>query len=193
MPPIISQDLLADEVDNTPQHPSSDPGPNLSGHVVWSKLELLPLAIVQPAGAPDRAIADLTALFVPALDLHDDPTAAERLLVLATAAKILLSRATQELVCEHLPPDVALRDLGEHHLKDLTRPEHVFQLVSPDLPAEFPPLTSLDAHHANLPVPSTPLVAREQAVVTTRELLGLPDVRLLTLTGADGSSSFRLS
>ena len=56
---------------------------------------------------------------------------------------MLISSSTRELVADELPPDVALRDLGEHRLKDLDRPEHLFQLVVGDLPADFPPLASL--------------------------------------------------
>src|SRR3712207_7917230 len=44
-----------------------------------------------------------------------------------------------------LPADVALMDLGERRLKDLFRPERVFQLMAPGLPSEFPPLSTLEA------------------------------------------------
>ncbi len=54
--------------------------------------------------------------------------------------QILLSHVTEELVCDQLPASVELRDVGEHRLKDLSRPEHVFQLVAPELQADFPPL-----------------------------------------------------
>jgi class 3 adenylate cyclase len=63
-----------------------------------------------------------------------------RLLVAGHGGQILLSLTAQELVRDRLPPGVALRDLGEHRLKDLIRPEQIFQLVAPDLPADFPPL-----------------------------------------------------
>ena len=35
--------------------------------------------------------------------------------------------------------------MGEHRLKDLKEPEHIFQLLAPDLPSEFPPLKTMDA------------------------------------------------
>ena len=60
-----------------------------------------------------------------------------------------------------LPAGAALRDLGEHRLKDLQRPERVSQLLHPDLPADFPPLRSLDALPHNLPRQATPFVGRE--------------------------------
>jgi class 3 adenylate cyclase len=63
-----------------------------------------------------------------------------RLLVAGHGGQTLLSLTTQELVRDDLPPGVALRDLGEHYLKDLIQPEQIFQLVATDLPADFPPL-----------------------------------------------------
>lgn len=63
-----------------------------------------------------------------------------RLLALGHGGQSLLSRATMELVRERLPAGVALLDLGTHQLRDLSHPEHIFQLLAPDLPAEFPPL-----------------------------------------------------
>src|SRR5229473_2655839 len=68
-----------------------------------------------------------------------------RLLEAGHGGQILLSLATQELARDHLPEESSLRDLGEHRLKDLTRPERVFQLLYPELPADFPPLATLDA------------------------------------------------
>jgi class 3 adenylate cyclase len=67
-----------------------------------------------------------------------------RLLAAGHGGQVLLSGATAELVQDHLPPEVHLRDLGTHQLKDLYRPERVFQLVTPDLPADFSPLRTAD-------------------------------------------------
>jgi class 3 adenylate cyclase len=50
-----------------------------------------------------------------------------RLRAAAHGGQVLLSRATQELVCDQLPPGVGLQDLGECRLRDLSRPERVFQ------------------------------------------------------------------
>ena len=58
-----------------------------------------------------------------------------RLLSAGHGGQVLLSLATQELVREHLPPEVALHSLGEHRLKDLSYPEQIYQLAAPDLPA----------------------------------------------------------
>ena len=67
-----------------------------------------------------------------------------RLLSAGHGGQILLSLATQELVRDQLPPTLALRDMGERRLKDLIRPERVYQLHSRDSAAEFPPLKTLD-------------------------------------------------
>src|SRR5829696_3495023 len=63
-----------------------------------------------------------------------------RILVLGHGGQILLSHATHNLVTDDLPPETTLRALGEYQLKDLSRPEQIFQLVSSDLPSDFPPL-----------------------------------------------------
>jgi class 3 adenylate cyclase len=51
----------------------------------------------------------------------------------------LLSAAHGGQVHDQLPAGMSLRDLGEHRLKDLFRPERVFQLLAPEMPVEFPP------------------------------------------------------
>jgi class 3 adenylate cyclase len=66
-----------------------------------------------------------------------------RLLAAGHGGQILVSGPTADLVQDYLPPAATLRDLGTHRLKDLLRPEHVFQLVAPDLPADYPPLATL--------------------------------------------------
>ena len=73
----------------------------------------------------------------------------------------------------------------EHRLKDLIRTEHIFQVTAPDLPAEFPPLVSLDAHPHNLPLQTTSLLGRDQEVQAVSSLLLRDDVRLVTLTAPE--------
>jgi hypothetical protein len=86
------------------------------------------------------------------LDVHR----AARLCAVGHGGQTLLSQTTRALVEYDLPAPVSLRDLGEHRLKDLQRPERIYQLVIPDLPADFPPLTTLDRRSPhNLPVQPT--------------------------------------
>jgi len=114
-----------------------------------------------------------------------------RLLGASHGGQIVLSRSTADLARETLPPEVTLRDLGERRLRDL-RPEPVYQLVAPDLPADFPPLKTLDHPH-NLPAQPTALIGREQAIATVCALLQRADVHLVTLTGPGGTGKTRLA
>lgn len=85
-----------------------------------------------------------------------------RVLSTGYGGQVLLSVAMVKLVCDSLPEGTSMQDLGEHALKDLLRPEHIFQLCCPGLPTDFPPLKSLSLHAHNLPVQPTPLVGWEQ-------------------------------
>ena len=126
------------------------------------------------------------------LDVHR----ASRICSAGHGGQVLISSATRELIAGDLPADVGLRDLGEHRLKDLDRPEHLFQLVVGDLPADFPPLASLSAGsgRANgLPPLPNRTIGRVDDVRAVVDRLGLDGVRLLTLTGAGGVGKTRLA
>src|SRR5438876_12112129 len=56
-----------------------------------------------------------------------------RLLSSGHGGQILLSRTTCDLIHSFLPTEAALKDLGEHRLRDLTLPETIFQLLHPGL------------------------------------------------------------
>jgi YVTN family beta-propeller protein len=70
---------------------------------------------------------------------------AARICSAAHGGQVLLSGATRELVEDALPDGVRVDDLGEHRLKDIDRPEHLFQLVGDGLDGEFPPLRTEDS------------------------------------------------
>ncbi|HSI15085.1 MAG TPA: adenylate/guanylate cyclase domain-containing protein [Chthoniobacter sp.] len=114
-----------------------------------------------------------------------------RILASAHGGQVLLSLPTEELVRDHLPPGVQLRALGEHRLRDLARPEHLFQLVTSDLPSQYPALRSLESVPNNLPVQLTSFIGRERELAEVKRLLG--STRLLTLTGSGGTGKTRLS
>ena len=116
-----------------------------------------------------------------------------RLTSTAHGAQVVVSSATAALVRDRLPVGAELRDLGEHRLKDLQRPERIFQLVAPGLSADFPPLRTLGDRRHNLPVQPTAFIGRQREVEAARELLRRPHARLLTLTGPGGVGKTRLS
>jgi len=101
------------------------------------------------------------------LDVHR----AARIAAAGHGGQVLLSQAARDLAESDLPAGAYPQDLGEHQLKDLQRPEHLYQLVLPDLPKSFPPLTSLDRARHNLPVQLTPLVGREEALQQVVDLV----------------------
>ncbi len=114
-----------------------------------------------------------------------------RLMGAGHGGQVLVSAAAWELVRDDLPDGVGLRDLGERRLKDLRRPERVFQLSGPGLAAEFPPLATLDARPHNLPVQVTSFVGRERETADLKRLLAT--ARLVTLTGIGGTGKTRLA
>ncbi len=114
-----------------------------------------------------------------------------RLLAVGHGGQVLASGVTSDLVQGDLPPQASLRDLGEHRLKDLSRPEQVYQLLAPDLPAEFPPLRSLNSLPNNLPLMVTSFVGRETEVAEIAALIAAN--RLVTLVGSGGIGKTRTS
>ncbi|HEY2508311.1 MAG TPA: adenylate/guanylate cyclase domain-containing protein [Streptosporangiaceae bacterium] len=118
---------------------------------------------------------------------------AARLEAAAHGGQVLVSGASAELLSGALPAGASLRDLGLHRLKDLGRPEQVFQLEAGFLPPDFPPLASLDNPELpnNLPSLLSPFVGREPELAEVGGLVR--QSRLVTLTGAGGSGKTRLA
>lgn len=116
-----------------------------------------------------------------------------RLEALAYGGQVLMSLVTAELIRDMLLPPAELKCLGKHRLKDLTRPEEVYQLVYPGLPEDFPPVKSLDSHPHNLPVQPGLLVGRQPEIeILSRKLLG-SRFRAVTVTGTGGMGKTRIS
>jgi predicted ATPase/class 3 adenylate cyclase len=114
-----------------------------------------------------------------------------RLLAIGHGGQVLLSADCTELLQGELPGDCSLRDLGVHRLKDLAQPERVYQLIAPDLVADFPALRSLYHLSNNLPAEVTSFVGREAEIAGVTVLVERH--RLVTLVGSGGVGKTRLS
>jgi predicted ATPase/class 3 adenylate cyclase len=112
-----------------------------------------------------------------------------RLLALGHGGQVLVSSATAEIVQDEMPAQSSLRDLGQHQLKDLARPEHVYELITDDLPSDFPSLRSLEAPRGNLPSQLTSFIGRESQVAEISALLS--KARLVTVVGTGGVGKTR--
>jgi predicted ATPase/class 3 adenylate cyclase len=123
------------------------------------------------------------------LDVHR----AARVAAVGYGGQVLLSESAAALVRDALPPGAALRDLGVHRLKDLGRPERIFQLQAAGLEGEFPPLRSLGspALPNNLPAQLATFIGRTRELAEVGALVACS--RLVTLTGAGGCGKTRLS
>ena len=120
------------------------------------------------------------------LDVHR----AARICQAGWGGQILISERTRELLRD-LPEGVDLRDRGLHRLKDLQRQEHIFQVIHPSLPSDFPALRSLDPRLTNLPIQLSSFVGREREL---NEIVNLASgSRLITLTGPGGTGKTRLA
>ncbi len=118
---------------------------------------------------------------------------AARIMAAGHGGQVLLSGVAAESATDGLPAGAGVRDLGKHRLKDLSRPEHIFQLVHPALPADLPPLSTLSRRPNNLPTQTSEFLGREAQLAALRDLLDSGGVRLLTLTGPGGIGKTRLA
>jgi predicted ATPase/class 3 adenylate cyclase len=119
-----------------------------------------------------------------------------RLMDAGHGGQVLLSEVTAELIrdqIEMVPQlmGLVLTDLGKHELKDLSRPEHVYQLSHPSMPDTFPALRTADVVVGTLPIQLTSFVGREAELRAVAELLA--SARLVTLAGPGGGGKTRLA
>jgi predicted ATPase/class 3 adenylate cyclase/DNA-binding CsgD family transcriptional regulator len=114
-----------------------------------------------------------------------------RLRAVAHGGQTVISGATRDVITDRLVEPVTLRDLGAHRLKDLGRPERVWQMCHPELESDFPALRSLNVLANNLPAELTTFVGRETELAELHDLLSTR--RLVTLVGAGGCGKTRLA
>jgi predicted ATPase/class 3 adenylate cyclase/DNA-binding CsgD family transcriptional regulator len=114
-----------------------------------------------------------------------------RLRSLGHGGQVLVSSASRDVALDQLADGIELIDLGMFRLKDLARPEHVYQLTHSALPSEFPALRSLDAVPNNLPVRLSVFIGREHELTAVAELVA--SHRLVTIIGAGGGGKTRVA
>jgi predicted ATPase/class 3 adenylate cyclase len=121
------------------------------------------------------------------LDVHR----AARIAACGHGGQVVISDSVYALVVTAVPAGVTIRDLGEHRLKDLPRPEHLYQLDIEGLPTEFPPLKTLDVRKNNLPLQLTTFLGRTAELAELKRLLARG--RLVTMVGTGGIGKTRLA
>lgn len=115
---------------------------------------------------------------------------AARIMALADGNQVLLSQATAELVRDQLPSAFELHDVGEHRLKSLHRPEHLFQLMGPGLSDRVVQLASAEPS-GNLPAGVVDFVGRRHDLDELRSVVA--PGRVVTLTGIGGAGKTQLA
>jgi predicted ATPase len=115
----------------------------------------------------------------------------QRIMTAGHGGQILLSQTARDLTRDKLPAQAQFIDMGERCLKDVVRPEHLYQLMVPDLPSEFAPLNTFESFNHNLPAQLTSFIGREKEILEIKKLVAAN--RIVTLTGSGGAGKTRLS
>jgi predicted ATPase/class 3 adenylate cyclase len=148
----------------------------------WTEIGSLPVRMGIHVGAAEFREGDY---------LGGTLNRASRIESAAHGGQILLSRVAVELLEDEPPDTISFKSLGNHRLRNLDRPEHLYQAVVPDLQESFPPPRSMEALPNNLPVQTTSFVGREKELEDVKRLLR--NTRLLTLMGTGGTGKTRLA
>ncbi len=148
----------------------------------WSAVGGLAVRMALHSGATDERDGDY---YGPAVNR------VARLLAVVHGGQVVASATTALLLRGMLPEQTELRDLGDHHLKDLVEPERVWQILAPGLAESFPPLRSLESLSNNLPRQLTPLIGRDDLLAEVEPLV--LEQPLVTLLGTGGIGKTRLA
>ena len=120
-----------------------------------------------------------------------DVNRAARIAAAGHGGQVLVSESTRALCVASVSQGISFLDLGEHRLKDIPLPEHLYQLTADGLERDFPPLRTLDVRPGNIPTPMTTFVGRRREVAEIER--ALQGGRLVTLTGPGGTGKTRLA
>jgi len=115
----------------------------------------------------------------------------QRIMSVAYGEQILITQEVFDSLNENHEKEFSFKDFGERKLKDIIKPEHIYQIVSEGLRTDFPPLKSLDARQNNLPTLVSQFVGRRKEIEEIKQLF--TKIRLLSLTGAGGTGKTRLA
>jgi predicted ATPase/class 3 adenylate cyclase len=113
-----------------------------------------------------------------------------RLMAAAQGGQTLCSSAVADAVAQNLDLGFELVDVGTHALRGLSRPERVFDIRDPTLPATVRPLSPTSTPN-NLPTSPDEFIGREREVEAVVALVRRH--RLVTLTGVGGVGKTRLA
>lgn len=147
----------------------------------WSGVGGLRVRMALHAGEPERHGSDY---------LGPPVNRVARLLAAGHGGQVLVSGPLADALRD-LPGGIQLRPLGVFRLKDLEAPERIYQLVTADLPCDFPALRTLEAVPNNLPVQNTPLVGRRDDVAAIDAQLRR--ATLVTVAGPGGAGKTRVA
>lgn len=111
---------------------------------------------------------------------------AARVMDAGHGGQILVAASTAALVDHD-----RLLDLGEQHLRGVSTPERVHQVLAAGLRRDFPALRTDHSLSGNLPVEPSDLIGRDAEVDELAGLVG--DARVITLTGVGGVGKTRLA
>ena len=116
-----------------------------------------------------------------------------RLMAAGHGGQTLISAVLAAGLRNILPADLEIRDLGQHRLRDLSEPEHIYQVQDPQLDGTFPPLATLDVTPNNLPTLTSSFLGRDRELAEVRDLLDQRAARLVTLVGPGGTGKTRFA
>jgi predicted ATPase/class 3 adenylate cyclase len=155
----------------------------LAAHL-WPSGTELRVRIGMHTGRPERDDEDYVGM-----DLH----VGARICAAAHGGQVVLSSTTWGALAGEPAEGVRLRSLGQHYLKDIEEPLHLFDLQIDGLPSDFPNLRALESGDSNLPVELPELLFRDTELAAAVKAFRADGARLVTLTGAGGTGKTTLA